>query len=133
MRKRDHGWAARLKPVLPLVPLLALSSCVLVIGTSPTAVSDATILFVATDERGGAVASMRIIAIDVFGEWRDEGLTARDGSFSCGVPVGVTRVRAGVRVPSGFVLVGSEGWPHAVDVPAHGTVRVEIRLTALPG
>ena len=132
MRKRYHGWAARLKHVLQLIPLLALSSCVLIIGTSPTAVSDATILFVAIDDRGDAVASLHVSVVDVFGDWREEGSTARDGSFRCGVPVGVTRVRAGVRVPSGFVLVSSEGWPHAVDVPTRGTVRVEIRVTAMP-
>jgi len=130
MRELSHRSAGALRNALQILPLLTLSSCVLIVGTSPTAISAATIVFVAIDDQGGAVASLRITVADVSGEWRDNGLTAWDGSYRCGVRTGVTRVRAEVTLPTGFVLVSSEGWPHEIDVSRGGTVRVEIRVKA---
>src|SRR3954469_25064126 len=105
MREPSYGWAAALGCILQAVPLLALSSCVLIVAPSPTTVSGANIVFVALDDNGGAVASLHITIVDVFGDWREDGLTARDGSYHCAVRAGVNRVRAEVQLPSGFVLV----------------------------
>src|SRR4051812_49207881 len=128
MREPSYGWAAALGRVLQAIPLLALSSCVLIVSTSPTTVSGANIVFVARDDNGGAVASVHITLVDVFGEWREDGLTARDGSYHCAVGAGVTRVRAEVQLPSGFVLVSSGQWPHEMDIPPGGILRLEIRV-----
>src|SRR3954471_18070975 len=130
MREPPHRSAGVFRSVLQILPLLALSSCVLIVGTSPTVISGATIVFVAIDDEGGAVASLRITVADVSGEWRDDGLTALDGSYRCGVRAGVTRVRAAVTLPSGFVLASSDPWPHEIDVSRGGTMRVEIRVKA---
>lgn len=111
-------------------PLLALSSCLLIVTTSPTAISGATIVFVAIDDDGDPVSSLHVTVADVFGDWRDHGLTAHDGAFRCGVQTGVARVRAGVTLPSGFTLVSSEQWPRELEVESGGTLRVVIRVRA---
>jgi hypothetical protein len=84
MREPPYRLTAASRWVLPVVPLLALTSCVLIVTTTPTTISGATIVFVAIDDHGGAVASLHITVEDVSGEWRDDGLTAGDGFFRCG-------------------------------------------------
>jgi hypothetical protein len=133
MREPPYRCAATSRWVLPVVPLLALTSCVLIVTTTPTPISGATIVFVAIDDHGGAVASLHITVEDVSGEWRDDGLTAGDGFFRCGVRAGVTRVRAEVKLPSGLELATSERWPHDIDVSRGGTVQVQIRVRASRG
>jgi len=113
-----------------ILPLLALSSCVLIVTTSPTAISGATVVFVAIDDDGGAVSSLHITVADVFGDWREAGLTGRDGAFRCDVRAGVSRVRATVALPSGVMLTRSEQWPRELDVQSGSTVRLEIRVRA---
>jgi hypothetical protein len=121
---------ARWKWFVPLLPLLTLTSCLVIVSTSPTTISGATIVFVATDHHGFPVPSMHVTVIDVAGAWRLNGVTAGDGSFRCGVRSGVARVRAEVVPPAGYVLLTSEPWPRHLDVPSSGSVRVEIRVRA---
>jgi hypothetical protein len=118
------------RALLPVFALLTLSSCLLVVSTSPTAVHGATIVFVAVDDRGLLVASLTVSVADVNGSWHDEGRTSDDGSFRCAVAQGVERVRAGVVLPHGFVLTGSDQWPRNIDVPPGGSVQIEIRVRA---
>jgi hypothetical protein len=87
-------------------------------------------VFVAIDDDGGAVSSLHITVADVFGDWREAGLTGRDGAFRCDVRAGVSRVRATVALPSGVMLVSSEQWPRELDVQSGSTVRLEIRVRA---
>jgi hypothetical protein len=125
---RAHAAAWRL--VLPLVALLSLPACIFIVTTSPTSVSGATIIFVAVDDGGALVASLHISVVGIEGTWREEGLTASNGAFRCNVGAGVTRVRAGVTLPSGYVLAGHDRWPREIDVPSEGSLKVEIRLRA---
>jgi hypothetical protein len=130
MRKPSRGLAVSWTWLLPLVPLLTLSSCLLVVSTQPTTVSGATIVFVAIDDRGALVASLHITVKDIDGDWRQDGLTTRDGSFRCDVRPDIGRVRAEVEPPTGYVLVRSSQWPRELDVRAGDSIRVEIRVTA---
>jgi hypothetical protein len=117
--------------VLPLLPLLlAVTSCLVIVSTAPTTISEATIVFVAVDDHGAFVASLQVRVVDVMGDWRVDGLTGPDGSFHCGVRPGVTRVRAEIAAPAGYALLRSDEWPRQLDVPGTGTVRVEIRVIA---
>jgi len=100
------------------------------VSTSPTPVSEATIVFVAKDNRGLVVPSLRVTIVDVAGDWRMDGLTASDGSLRCGVRAGVARVRAEVVPPAGYVLAQSESWPRQLDVSSGGSIAVDIHLTA---
>ena len=75
------------------------------------------------------MASLTVSVADVDGRWRDEGRTAQDGAFRCAVATGVTRVRAGVVAPSGFVLAETNRWPRDIDVPATGSVQIEVHVT----
>jgi hypothetical protein len=119
--------------VLPVFLMLTLSSCLLVISTSPTSITGATIVFVAIDDRGMLVASLAVSVSDVDGRWHDRGLTAGDGAFRCDVADGVRRVRAEVTLPSGFALAGSDQWPRDIDVPSTGSVEIQIRVRATGG
>jgi hypothetical protein len=100
------------------------------VSTSPTLVSEATIVFVAKDSRGQLVHSLRITLVDVAGGWRMDGLTASDGSFRCGVRAGVTRVRAEVVPPAGYVLARSDSWPRQLDLSSGSSIVVDVHLTA---
>ena len=124
-RRRIAPW----KPAVPLLAALTLNACIVFISTAPTAVSGATIVFVATDGHGQYVRSLRVVIADVAGVWRTDGLTGGDGSFRCGVGEGVTRVRAEVVPPAGYVLARSDNWPRDLDVSGGGNVRVEIHVT----
>jgi hypothetical protein len=121
------------RAVLPVFLLLTLPSCLLVVSTSPTAITGATIVFVAIDDHGLFVASLTVSVTDLDGRWHDQGLTAADGAFRCVVGGGVQRVRAAVTLPSGFVLAGSDQWPRDIDVSPNGSVRLEIRVRAVGG
>ena len=126
LRRRIASW----KQAAPLLAALALNACIVIVSTSPTAVSGATIVFVATDGHGQFVQSLRVVIVDVAGVWRTDGLTGGDGSFRCGVREGVTRVRAEVVPPAGYVLARSDNWPRDLDVSGGGNMRVEIHVTS---
>jgi hypothetical protein len=115
---------------LPVALMLTLPACLVVISTSPSAVDGATIVFVAIDDRGLLVASLSVTVVEVDGDWRGEGTTARDGAFRCAVAGGVRRVRASVRPPSGFALSGSDNWPREIDLPTSGDVEVRVQLAS---
>jgi hypothetical protein len=114
--------------LLPLVLVLPLWSCLVIVSSTPTTISGANIVFVAFDDDGTFVASMRVTVVDVAGDWRQSGSTGMDGSFRCTVATGVTRVRVSVAPPKGFALAVTERWPREIDLPADGNVRVEVRV-----
>ena len=126
LRRRIALW----KRAVPLLAALTLNACIVIVSTSPTAVSGATIVFVATDGHGQFVRSLRVVIVDVAGVWRTDGLTGGDGSFRCGVGEGVTTVRAEVVPPAGYVLARSDNWPRDLDVSGGGNMRVEIHVTS---
>jgi hypothetical protein len=123
--RRIASWAR----VIPVLAIFALNSCIVYISTSPTAVSGATIVFVATDGHGQFVRSLQVTIIDVAGAWRASGLTGGDGSFRCGVGAGVRRVRADVVPPAGYVLTRSDSWPRDLEVSGGGHVQVDVQVT----
>ena len=125
-RRRIAPW----KRAVPLLAALTLNACIVIVSTSSHAVSGATIVFVATDGHGQFVPSLRVAIVDVAGVWRTDGLTGGDGSFRCGVGEGVTRVRAEVVPPAGYVLARSDNWPRDLDVSGGGNMRVEIHVTS---
>jgi hypothetical protein len=102
-----------------------------VVSTGPTALVGGNIVFVAVDGHGALVASLHITVVDLAGEWRLEGMTARDGSFRCDVRSGVTRVRASVTAPRGYVVSRNEPWPREIDVSSNMSVRIEVRVNAV--
>ena len=114
--------------LLPLVLVLPLWSCLVIVSSTPTTISGANIVFVAFDDDGTFVASMRVTVVDVAGDWRQSGSTGMDGSFRCAVATGVTRVRVSVAPPKGYALAVTERWPREIDLPADGNVRVEVRV-----
>jgi hypothetical protein len=111
--------------------MLTLSSCLVVVSTGPTALAGGYIVFVAIDGHGALVASLRVTVVDLAGDWRGEGMTAHDGSFRCDVRSGVTRVRATVTAPRGYVVSTTEPWPREIDVLSNTSVRVEVRVNAV--
>jgi hypothetical protein len=125
-RRRVRSW----KRAIPLLALLTANACIVYFSTGPTTVSGATIVFVATDNHGQFVGSLRVIIVDVAGAWRVDGLTQADGSFQCGIRAGVTRVRTDVVPPAGYVMTPSDSWPRNLDVPGGGNLRVEIHVTS---
>jgi hypothetical protein len=126
MSRRIASW----KRLIPLLAGLALNSCIVYVSTSPTPVSGATIVFVATDGHGQFVRSLQVTIVDVAGAWHADGLTGSDGSFRCGVGAGVTRVRAEVVPPAGYALASANSWPRNLDVSGGGNVQVEVRVTS---
>lgn len=132
MRLRSHLPAALLRWGFPLTQLLTLASCLLIVSSEPTPVSGGTIVFVAFDGHGVRVASLRITVVDVHGAWQAAGHTGRDGSFRCAVPSTVRSVRATAAPPPGYALTGPESWPRELDVPAGGSLDVEVVLTGSP-
>jgi hypothetical protein len=115
---------------IPILALLSLTSCLVIISPSSTTIAGATIVFVAADHGGAFVSSLHVTVVDVAGPWRSAGITGRDGSFRCDVRSGVTRVRAEVAPPAGYMLPMSEPWPRHLDLTSGGSVRVEVRVTA---
>ena len=107
-----------------------MRSVLVVVSTNPTTISGATIVFVATDDHGRFVSSLHVTVVDIAGDWQVEGLTTRDGSFQCGVGAGVTRIRAEVVPPAGYVLVLSDTWPRHFDGSTGASVRVDVKLKA---
>jgi hypothetical protein len=128
--KLSRSWITPWKCAVLLVAALACNACIVFVSTSPTLVSEATIVFVAKDGRGLFVHSLRVTLVDVAGGWRTDGVTASDGSFRCGVRAGVARVRAEVVPPAGYVLAESDSWPRQLDVSSGGNIAVDIHLTA---
>jgi hypothetical protein len=128
MRKRSRGSRVPWTGMVLAAALLVLPSCILIVSTAPTTVSGATVVFVAVDDDGLFVASLGVTVVDVHGRWRDHGVTTRDGSFTCRIEPGISRVRADVIPPAGYVVSDSKGWPRDVEVPAGGSTRVEIRV-----
>jgi hypothetical protein len=124
------GHAVAQRVVLTLISSLTLSGCLLIVSTGPTSVTGATIIFVAVDDRGVAVASLQVSVVGVDGTWRDNGLTASDGAFRCHIGAGVMRVRAGVTMPSGYVLAEGDRWPREIDVSSGERLQIEIRVRA---
>ena len=127
--KLPRRWTTPWKWVVPLLAALACNACIVFVSTSPTQVSQTTIVFVAKDGRGLFVHSLRVTIVDVAGNWRMDGLTASDGSFRCDVRAGVARVRAEVVPPAGYALARSESWPRQLDVSSGGNIVVDIQLT----
>ena len=128
MQRRSWGSRVPWTWMVVAAAVLALPSCLVIIGTAPTTVSGANIIFVAVDADGAFVASLGVTVIDVHGDWRQHGLTRHDGSFTCTIGPGVSRVRADVTPPAGYVLSDSNGWPRDLQVPAGGSTRVEVRV-----
>lgn len=131
MPTRARGRFASWRRSVPVAALLTLRSCLLVVSTGPSALVGGNIVFVAVDGHGGLVASLHVTVVDPASDWRLEGMTARDGSFRCDVRSGVTRVRAVVTAPPGYVVSGTQAWPREIDVSSNSSVRVEVRVTAL--
>jgi hypothetical protein len=131
MPKRARGRFAPWRCCVPVAALLTLSSCLIVVSTGPTALVGGNIVFVAIDDHGALVASLHITVVDLAGDWRLEGMTAHDGSFRCDVRSGVTRVRATVTPPRGYVISRTEPWPREIDVFSTTSVRVEVRVNAV--
>ena len=125
----SRRWTTPWKWAVPLLAALACNACIVFVSTSPTLISDATIVFVAKDSRGLLVPALRVTIVDVAGNWRMDGLTASDGSFRCDVRAGVARVRAEVVPPAGYALARSESWPRQLDVSSGGNIVVDIQLT----
>jgi hypothetical protein len=117
--------------LLAVVVLLSLPACLVIVSTGPTPVSGATIVFIAKDDGGRSIPALHVSVTGVDRTWRDEGVTAPDGAFRVNVEPGVTRVRAGVELPSGYAIAGDERWPREFDVPPDGQMQVEIRVKAL--
>ncbi len=131
MLKRASGRIAPWRYCVPIAALLSLSSCLLVISTTPTGVAGANIVFVAFDDHGSFVASLHITVVDLAGDWRLDGMTARDGSFRCDVRPGVSHVRVTVTAPRGYIVPRTEPWPRDLDVPSNSSLRVEVRVDAV--
>jgi hypothetical protein len=131
MPKRARGQFAPWRCCVPIAALLTLSSCLIVVSTGPTALVGGNIVFVAVDGHGALVASLHITVVDLAGDWRLEGMTAHDGSFRCDVRSGVTRVRASVTAPRGYVVARNEPWPREIDVSSNMSVRIEVRVNAV--
>jgi hypothetical protein len=131
MLKRALGRFALWRCCVPVVAVLTFSSCLIFVSTAPTALVGGNIVFVAVDGHGALVPSLHITVMDLAGGWRLEGMTAHDGSFRCDVRSGVTRVRATVTAPRGYVVSTTEAWPREIDVPSNTSVRVEVRVNAV--
>ena len=96
MRKRSRGSRVPWTGMVVAAALLVLPSCILIVSTAPTTVSGATVVFVAVDDDGFFVPSLGVTVVDVHGNWREHGVTTRDGSFTCSIEPGISRVRADV-------------------------------------
>ena len=127
-RPMHRGPSGAWRLLLPLVVLLSMPACIFIVSTEPTSLTNATIVFVAIDDGGALVASLRITVVSVDDAWRDEGMTASDGAFRCHVGPGIGHVRAGVVPPPGYVLSGQDRWPREVDVSSGGSQQIEIRV-----
>ena len=131
MPKRAWGRFAPWRCCVPVAAMLTLSACLVVVSTGPTPLVGGNIVFVAVDGHGALVASVDITVVALAGDWRLEGVTAHDGSFRCDVRSGVTRVRATVTAPRGYVVSPTGPWPREIDVFSNTSVRVEVRVNAV--
>ena len=131
MPKRASGPFAPWRWCVPVAALLTLSACLIVVSTGSTPLVGANIVFVAFDDHGALVASLRVTVVDPASDWRLEGITARDGSFRCDVRAGVTRVRASVTAPRGYVVSRTEPWPREIDVSSNTSIQIAVRVNAV--
>jgi hypothetical protein len=130
MPKGARGRFALWRCCVPVAALLTLPSCLVVISTGATGLVGGNIVFVAVDDHGALVPSLHVTVADLASDWRLEGMTAHDGSFRCDVRSGVTRVRAAVTAPPGYVVSRTQPWPREIDVSST-SVRVEVRVNAV--
>ena len=71
--------------LLLVMALLSLPGCLVIVSTGPTPVASATIVFVAIDDGGAFIASLKVSVVGVDRAWSQQGLTAADGAFRCQV------------------------------------------------
>jgi len=124
----SQGPSAAWRLILPLIALLSLPACLVIVSTGPTSLASATIVFVAIDDQGALIASLKVSVVGIDGAWSEQGLTASDGAFRCQVGAGVARIRATVIPPTGYVLAGQDRWPREFDVSSGGSQQIEIRV-----
>ena len=118
--------------LLLVMAVLSLPGCLVIVSSGPTPIASATIVFVAIDDGGALIASLKVSVVGVGGAWSQQGLTAADGAFRCHIGTGVTRVRATVTPPPGYALSGQDLWPRELDVTSGGRQEVEVRLQRAP-
>lgn len=121
-----RGRPAPWRLLLPVVALLSLPACIVIVSTGPTPLTGANIVFIAKDGDGRSVEALGVSVTGVDRAWRGDGVTAADGALRVAVASGVTRVRAGLELPPGYVLAGDDRWPREFDVPSGGDLEVEI-------
>jgi hypothetical protein len=110
-----------------LAALLTLPACIVFVSTGPGAVTSANIVFIAFTDDGGLVARLHVTVVSTDGGWRQEGVTAADGAFRVAVGPGVTRVRASVTPPAGYVAADPQPWPREFDVSGED-LEVQVRV-----
>jgi hypothetical protein len=123
-RGSSRAW----RPLLLIMAVLSFPGCLVIVSTGPTPVASATIVFIASDDGGAFIASLKVSVVAVDGAWSQQGLTAADGAFRCHVGSGVTRVRATVTPPPGYALSRQDRWPRELDVSSGGPQQIEIRV-----
>lgn len=104
---------------LAIALVLPLSGCLLVIGTSPTPVSQAQIIvIVRIDDSGTAISGAGVAVFDgASGEVLGRGATGNDGRFTLTV-AGASPLRVVVEAPTGY------------RVPASGSRSIEVVLAS---
>jgi hypothetical protein len=112
-----------------LLALFVLPGCIVSVSTGPGSVTNANIVFIAVTADGGLVARVHVTVVSSDGGWREEGVTALDGALRVAVGPGVTRVRAWVAMPPGYVAAEPDRWPRDIDVRGED---LEIRVLVKP-
>jgi hypothetical protein len=110
-----------------LLALLPLPACLVYISSAPGPVTSANIVFIAFTDDGGLVARLHVSVVSTDGDWRQDGVTAADGAFRVKVGPGVTRVRASVTPPAGYVTADADRWPREIEVSGDAEIRVRVR------
>jgi hypothetical protein len=124
-RRPARAW----RLAVALAALLTLPGCLVYISTAPGGVAGANIIFIAVTDDGGLVARLHVTVVSTDAAWRQEGVTAADGTLRVTVGPGVTRVRASVDVPAGYTAAEPDRWPREIDV---GEGDVEVRVLVKP-
>jgi hypothetical protein len=129
-RKMLCGPAAACRLAAVLFMLLTLPACIVFVSTGPGPVTNANIVFIAVTDDGGLVARLHVSVVSTDGGgWRQEGETAGDGVFRCRVGAGVTRVRASVTPPAGYVAGDPQRWPREIELSGED---LELRVRVKP-
>ena len=110
-----------------LAALLTLPACLVYISSAPSSVGQANIVFIAFTDDGGLVARLHVTVVSTDGGWRQEGVTAADGAFRVAVGPGISRVRASVTPPDGYVAADPQPWPREFDVSGED-IQVQVRV-----